>query len=403
MCSPPRVHTDRFSVVIVSFVLSLVWALLLPTGALAFDGEFKPLGGVWDVDGGPIRYALDPAGTPDVPGTDELDAVRDAFRAWACVPGTKLRFDESDEPGPRRMDLGDGINTVFWDETGSDCLMGQGTLGITSGDVGGANRNAADICFNGFHHTWGIGRDTDVKSIALHEIGHLIGLDHPCDNDQNSSSCLPPERAVMFPSWSGSPDEEPRQSDIAGVVSLYPQEPGDPSGCEGPFRAGERCSCNDECVDGFCIPDSEGELRCGKTCSSARRDCGAGSTCVLDVPQDGQDAVGSCVRTPGNKPAGAICAAASECESGTCAAVFSLGASICQVPCSSSSDCAGGACHDGLCLGGFEPQKCPAADDDDPDCGCTTTTSSGAPAAGLAVAAALMMLLRRRRRVDIPA
>jgi hypothetical protein len=266
--------------------------------------------------------------------------------------------------------------------------------------VGGDTRRAADICFNGRDHTWGIATETDVQSIALHEIGHFIGLDHPCDNDQDPASCIPSTRALMFPSWSGAPEREPLESDIAGVVSLYPSSPGDPSGCGGPFRAGERCACNDECVDGLvCAPDGTGELRCGRTCSSRDRDCGSGSTCVLDVPQDGQDAVGLCIRAGQNsKPAGAICGTGTECESGSCGALITLGASICQVRCTGDSDCAGGSCFEDVCIGGFASEACPVIE---PDCACTSAalpSSSAPPVAGVAAVAGVAILLLRRRR-----
>jgi MYXO-CTERM domain-containing protein len=377
-------------------VLPLITLLAAPAG-VAFDDAFKPLGGVWDVEGGPIVYVLDPAGSADLRDDDsELDALRDSFRAWACIEGTSLRFEEGDEPGPRAMALGDGQNTLFWDETGNDCLMGPGTLGITAGDVGGAVRQSADICFNGFHHTWGVGKDTDVQSIAMHEIGHMIGLDHPCDNDADTASCIPVGRAIMFPSWSGSPERQLLESDIAGAVGLYPAN-GDDAGCEGPFRAGERCTCNDECVEGLvCAPDAEGELRCGNTCSAQNRNCGGGSACVLDVPVDGGEAVGLCVRVAApDLPPGAICATGPECASGVCGAVIALGSSICQAPCDGDGDCAGGSCFEGFCVGGFESEVCP---DTAGGCGCVASEDPPGSAVGVAIPALLLLALRRRRR-----
>lgn len=377
--------------------LCLPVVLLASATAVAFDGAFKPLGGVWDLEGGPIVYVLDPAGSADLPDDDaELEALRDSFRAWACIEGTSLRFEEGAEPGPRRVATDDGKNTLFWDETGNECLMGPGTLGITVGDVGGT-RTSADICFNGFNHTWGIGKDTDVQSIAMHEIGHMIGLDHPCDNDADTASCLPVSQAIMFPSWSGGAERQLLESDIAGAVGLYPST-GDDAGCEGPFRAGERCSCNDDCVEGLvCAPDVEGELRCSNTCSAQNRNCGGGSACVLDVPVDGGDPVGLCVRVaPPALPPGAICSTSTDCVSGTCAAVISLGASICQSPCDGDGDCAGGSCFEGFCLGGFESEVCP---DTGGGCACAATDDGAGVGVGVGVASVVLRALRRRRRI----
>ena len=111
------------------------------TAVAAFDGAFKPSGQVWNVEGGPVLFVLDPEGSADLTDDDsDLEALRDSFRAWACVEGTSLRFEEGAEPGPRTVALDDGKNTLFWDETGNDCLMGPGTLGVTVGDVGSTPR-----------------------------------------------------------------------------------------------------------------------------------------------------------------------------------------------------------------------------------------------------------------------
>jgi hypothetical protein len=372
-------------------VAASVFALAVP--AAAYDQPFKVIDGGAFARGSVVPFALDPTGSEDVDGDAELDAVRDAFRAWACVPGTSLRFEEDDEPGPAVVDTNDDRNTVFWDETGALCGMGPGTLGITVGDVGTGVRAAADICFNGSDHTWGIGRDTDVGSIAAHEIGHFIGLDHPCDGDAPSeTNCNGGDRAVMTPAWDGTVARVPLPDDEEGVRALYPVEEGDTSGCEGPFRAGERCGCNDDCVDGLvCAPDSAGTQRCTTTCSLADTGCGPGAVCVLDVPQ-GDEAAGLCVATKEAFPPAAVCISNAQCASGSCLVDFALGASVCVQACDDDDDCGGGTCSEGRCYGGFAGEECPV---EDPGCGCTSTTRRS-PVSLAGVALALLLLGRRR-------
>jgi MYXO-CTERM domain-containing protein len=384
----------RFSVLMAPAV-----ALAFASTAVAYDGAYTLIPGGSFAPGSVIHYAIDPTGSADLTDDDsDSEALRNAFRAWSCVEGTSLRFEESDAPGVGELSLSDDINTLFWDEDGSLCGMGPGTLGITVGDVGGQHRLQADICFNGRDSTWGIGRDTDVQSIALHEIGHFVGLDHPCDGDApNETNCNGGDRAVMTPAWGGVPTPVPKPDDEEGVRALYPKAKGDPSGCDGPYREGEKCGCNDECVEGLvCLPDVQGTLRCGSTCSLEDTTCSPGAVCVLDAPQ-GKKAAGNCVVFDGVRPAGAVCTQPAQCASGSCVVDFDLGASICVAACDNDDDCAGGTCSGGRCYGGFADQECPVPPDTGCGCSQTSSTSSSGPA-GVAVAAGIVVFLRRRRR-----
>ncbi len=385
-CVVVRVPTFLLAVVVSS--------LAAPAGA--FDEPFKVIEdtSLWNVDN-PIIYVLDPAGSDDIDDGSDLDALRAAFRAWSCVPGAKIPFIEGTGPGPREVNLADNKNTLFWDEEGDLCGMGPGTLGIASGGLGGGVRTNSDICFNGRDSEWGVGTKTDVQSIALHEIGHLLGLDHPCSNT-DPNDCLPSEKAVMFPQWSGVNDREPRESEIAGVQSLYPLPAGEDSFCGAPFNEFERCACTDECVDGLqCFADQNGELRCGRTCSTDERDCGANGTCVIDAAKDG-GGTGLCLRVDGKRPTGAICASDGQCASGTCGAIIALGSSVCLFQCDANSDCDGGTCFDGFCLGSASPVACPVTED--AGCGCTTVTSTSTTTLSLGAVLGGLWVLRRRRR-----
>ena len=84
----------------------------------------------------------------------------------------------------------------------------------------------ADIQFNEVSYPsnrgrWGTadrGRHIDVESIAVHEIGHALGLDHPCEN------CT--VDAVMTPSYVGYPFRYLRQDDTDGICGVYPGQRG---------------------------------------------------------------------------------------------------------------------------------------------------------------------------------
>jgi hypothetical protein len=379
---------------------ALCVTLALSSGLHAYDGAYKIIPGGSFPQGSVVTYAIDPTGSDDLTDDDqESEAVRASFRAWACVEKTSLRFEELQQPGVSVLSLDDGINTVFWDEDGSLCGMGPGTLGITLGDVGGQNRRQADVCFNGRDSTWGIGRDTDVQSIALHELGHFIGLDHPCDGQPpQETNCNGNDRSLMTPAWDGVPIKSPKLDDEEGVRALYPMGDDDVSGCDGPFREGERCACNDECVEGLvCLPDVQKTLRCGRTCSLENTSCGPGAVCVLDAPQ-GTKAAGYCVVVPdGERPPGAVCTQPAQCSTGNCVVDFDLGASVCVATCEVDSDCAGGVCSGGRCYGGFSDEECPAPPSD--GCGgCGASSSSSASGLFALWCGGLGLRLFRRRR-----
>ncbi len=67
---------------------------------------------------------------------------------------------------------------------------------------------AGDVHFD-IEENWSIGAGIDIFSVALHEIGHAIGLGHSNDPD-----------AVMYPFYS-SPYAGLDEDDINGAVALY--------------------------------------------------------------------------------------------------------------------------------------------------------------------------------------
>lgn len=382
-------------------VLLLLVGVAGASQARAYDGAYLPIeGGAFNVDNGPVPFSLDPAGSDDIGDESDLDALRDAFRAWACVAGTKLRFEETEQPGVAEI-VDDGINTLFWDESG-DYGLGPGTLGVTVGDAGGAERSEADIVFNGFDSTWSTDDGpsaVDVGSIALHEIGHLLGLDHPCDKEGGQEeNCNGPERSIMTPVWSNELERSPLPDDEEGVRALYPADDPD-SRCDGPYRKGEACACDEECIDGLVcvIPPGGGKSVCGETCASDDSECGTGFACVLSMPEGDDRAEGVCVKSEDNaKPPGAVCLNGGECADGTCALLFDLTRSICQEFCDTDNDCTQGrTCYEGFCLGGTSHDTCPL---EPGGCGCSTPSSPSSSAAGLLVAGAFLLVLRRRRR-----
>lgn len=386
-----------------ALVLSLVFVAALSTPASAYE----LLGFRWPIEGGPSEFALEPEGSADVDDGSDLQAVRDAFRSWACVEGQGLRFVEGDEPGVKVADRSDEVNSIYWDEV-NDFGFGPGTFATTVTPGGGGPdgeievREGADIIFNGFDYTWATDPDVvtggggvDVQSVAVHEIGHWLGLAHPCDGDV----CLGLDESIMTPT---SPSDvvarDLQQDDIDGLLELYATDDG--SRCDGPYRLRERCTCNDDCVEGLlCADIGAGEQVCSQPCTLEDTSvCSAGQTCALRPAPGG--AVGLCVAVSdtGQLPPGALCENDRQCQSDAiCGLTDPLGRTACRLPCDSIVDCPDGTdCTQGICtVLGIEGVACPS-DEPPPACGCRAA-GERAPRS-IALAALLLALIRLRRR-----
>ena len=114
------------------------------------------------------------------------------------------------------------INHIFFDRSFFGESFGPNTLAITTRwTIGGSQRVEADVVFNTAFQ-WSSyrgnlrssnGRDVwDIVRVALHELGHVLGLDHPDDYGQRVEA--------LMNSTIGNRDSL-TADDIAGALSLY--------------------------------------------------------------------------------------------------------------------------------------------------------------------------------------
>ena len=120
----------------------------------------------------------------------ELNAVRASFGQWQAITGTWLKFEDAGLVNPPvDVSTADNTNVVYWTKSttivngGRDNISGALGVAFTSFYSDGV-LSEADIVFNGVEFAWFTDfSDTNnagrfVELVALHEIGHFLGLQH---------------------------------------------------------------------------------------------------------------------------------------------------------------------------------------------------------------------------------
>jgi hypothetical protein len=152
-------------------------------------------------------------GTALLPGDREKDLVRDAFALWAAQ--TPLMFTEV----TNRSDADLEISWETGDHGDGDPFDGIGGI-LAHANFPNPFVDRTVILHFDSEEPWvdSTVADVDLLTVAAHEIGHTLGLDH--SDDPN---------ALMFPSYDG-PRRFLGADDIAGIQSLYgPSENSSPS------------------------------------------------------------------------------------------------------------------------------------------------------------------------------
>lgn len=172
-----------------------------PAGVASFVAS----GGKWSTNAITYRFVR---GTQDLIGDAEFSLVRQAFAVWAAV--TPLTFSEVSGAAPADLliswesaDHGDGSS---FDGPGHTLAHA-----FFPPPINPSPGIAGDLHFDE-SETWGSGHGggmIDLLSVAIHELGHALGLSH-----SNVAS------AIMFPTYNGikrtlDPD------DIQGIQSIY--------------------------------------------------------------------------------------------------------------------------------------------------------------------------------------
>lgn len=166
-----------------------------------------------------IRIMLPAPTVTTVDGTDLNTSFQAAIDGWNARLGVFQMTGQALPPGSRAA--GNRINEVVMAAAANGSTFDTSTLAVTLSFARANTRTESDIVFNSAL-TWdsyrgpraGNGGRHDLRRIAYHELGHLLGLDHP---DQ----ATPPQAvpAVMYSRVSDVDGLLP--DDIAGGQALY--------------------------------------------------------------------------------------------------------------------------------------------------------------------------------------
>lgn len=204
-------------------------ALLLSLAPAAF--AFAPLGDVWTKNRTVVMHL---SLQPDKRNSDGMtfqESAEDALSIWnKYLAHMQFAVVHNSPIDPTKTDAD---NSVFFDETVYGKTFGS-AVAVTLRQVRGKIMTEADVVFNSklfFDDYRGPLRMEngnnvyDFHRVALHEFGHVVGLDHP-DQDHAAVGYVapnPPPSAVMNSRVSNT--DALQADDIAGGQSLYADGP----------------------------------------------------------------------------------------------------------------------------------------------------------------------------------
>jgi hypothetical protein len=214
--------------------LALVAVIAVPNPALAYlKFSTRTLrGGVVNLQWAstPVRWFATERGVAGVSAAEFQSALARAFATWEAVPTATIAFQFGGFTRAEPFEDDDRSVLGFQDEPELERVLGATgfVFDITTGEI-----IESDIFFNSTFNwstaTPGQAGRFDLESVALHEVGHLLGLGHSALGETEmlpgGGRRVTASASVMFPISFGSAntaDRELQPDDIAGVSDIYP-------------------------------------------------------------------------------------------------------------------------------------------------------------------------------------
>jgi hypothetical protein len=311
--------------------------VLVPATASAYVREQSN----WNPGALPVTYYVNQSTIPSSLGVSAgVGAVEGAFASWAGPSCTSWRASDGGNTSTN-ANSSDGTNVIEWVSGSWPAELGDvnSVIGITTPvwNVGGYFVDA-DIRFNnvGFHwNTTGqpAGSYVDAQSIATHEEGHFLGLDH-----------TPVNGAIMYASYQGGLVRTLSSDDTSGVCAIYPSgvaqmdagmmmmgsDPCNPLG-----NSCATCTPNNNC--GWCA--GNGQCMTGTQTGPTMGSCSGG---YVWFPNDCNMMTGTDAGPSGTGRFGDPCTTPTDCGSGGLCVGNGMGTAFCSRACVDDCGCPDG-------------------------------------------------------------
>jgi predicted Zn-dependent protease len=192
-----------------------LFALIFAVGAAASVAGFVLFNDVWPDGTVTMNLQLGSSGRLTDGSTSWGASAESALASWNQYIG-RVKFTVVRDSTAAKGD-GNNVNNVLFSSDLYGRSFGTGVLAVTTNWARRSTRTEGDVIFNAAY-TWdSYGGNLrsgvqDFHRVALHEFGHILGLDHPDESGQTVSAIMNSHISNL---------DQLTSDDIAGAQALY--------------------------------------------------------------------------------------------------------------------------------------------------------------------------------------